>query len=109
MMSIPTPVDELLVADDGRGPYAPKPIFGGYTNASGRISLFTLDLAYRIDLKKRLIQQKPLLNPGAQAMYDATQPGEEFQYGGASFRRLSNAEIAEICASGAFRLGLRAI
>lgn len=108
-MSIPTPVDQLLVADDGRGPYAPKPIYGGYTNSSGRISLFTEDLAYRIDLKKRMIQQKPLLNPGAQARYDAAGPGEAFEYGGVSFRRLSNAEIVEICASGTFRVGLRSL
>lgn len=101
------PVDHILITQSARAADYAQAIYGGYANASGAISLFGDGLAYRLNLKSRTIQQKPLLNAGAQARYDAARPGETFQFCGVSFRRLSHAEIAEICASGSFRMGAR--
>lgn len=98
-----SPVARLLVALKDARPQL-QPIFGGYANARGAISLFAKDLAYGVDFKTRTICLKPLLNAGAQTRYDAAKPGSAFQYCGVSFRRLSNAEIADICASGSFRM-----
>ena len=94
---------KLLVAVKGEDGPDSHLIHGGYANPSGVISLFTQDLAYRVNFKTRTIQEKPPLNRDAQARYDAVQPGESFQFCGASFRRLSHAEIEEICTSGSFR------
>ncbi len=81
-----------------------EPVYGGYTNGRGDIVLFGKDLAYRVNFKKQTLQERPQLNPGAQARYDATDAGEEFEYGRKTFRRLSNEQIVEICASGLFKL-----
>jgi len=100
-------VDAISVAArEGHSAHS-APIYGGYANARGMISLFTESSAYRVNFKYRTIQPKPLLNAGAQMRYDAAQPGDVFEYCGVSFRRLSNAEIIAICSSGAFRMGLR--
>ncbi|MGB9650406.1 MAG: hypothetical protein WCB01_01235, partial [Candidatus Cybelea sp.] len=40
------------------------------------------------------------LNAGAQARFDATEAGEDFEYGTKPFRRLSRQEITEICTGG---------
>jgi hypothetical protein len=80
------------------------PIYGGYENRRGEISLFGDSVVYRVNFKKNTIQQRPPLNAGAQARYDATEAGEVFEYGNVSFRRLSSAQIEEICSSGAFRI-----
>jgi hypothetical protein len=81
-----------------------KPIYGGYMNRRGEISLFGEDIVYRVNFKNNTIQQRPPLNSGAQARYDATEAGEVFEYGNVVFRRLSSAHIVEICSSGAFRI-----
>lgn len=82
----------------------PEAIYGGYANARGETLLFGKELVYRVNFKNRTIQQRPKLNPAAQARYDATEAGENFEYCNLMFRRLSGAEIVEICASGAFRV-----
>jgi hypothetical protein len=81
-----------------------EPIYGGYANRRGEISLFGESIVYRVNFKNNTIQQRPPLNCGAQARYDATEAGETFEYGNVSFRRLSNAQIVEICSSGTFRV-----
>lgn len=88
---------------------AAEPIYGGYSNRRGEISLFGETLVYRIDLKNRTAQQRPPLNQGAQARYDAARPGEPFEYGRVNFRRLDHPEIAEICSSGPFRIRPKSI
>ncbi len=82
----------------------PELIYGGYANRRGEISLFGETLVYRINFKNRTVQQRPPLNHGAQARYDAARPGEQFEYGRVSFRRLDHPEIEEICSSGSFRV-----
>lgn len=79
-------------------------IFGGYANARGEIFLFAEDLVYRVNFKNRTVQQRPKLNPAAQARYDETAAGDAFEYCNVAFRRLGEAEINEICASGPFRV-----
>jgi hypothetical protein len=51
------------------------------------------------------LKQRPPLNVGAQARYDATEAGEDFEYATKTFRRLSRQQISEICTAGHFRLG----
>ncbi|MGB8907534.1 MAG: hypothetical protein WCC84_02170 [Candidatus Cybelea sp.] len=82
-------------------------VYGGYANGRGEIVLFGKDLAYGVNLKNQILKQRPPLNLGAQARYDATEPGEDFAYGNKIFRRLSFAQIIEICTGGHFRLGSR--
>lgn len=82
-------------------------VYGGYANGRGQIVLFGKDLAYGVNLKNQILKQRPPLNLGAQARYDATEPGEDFAYGNKIFRRLSFAQIIEICTGGHFRLGSR--
>jgi hypothetical protein len=94
---------------NGAAAEAPEPIYGGYANARGEISLFGASLAYRVNFKHRTVQQRPHLNSGAKARYDAAAAGEAFQYCGVTFRRLSDAQIAEICSSGSFRVSPRFI
>jgi hypothetical protein len=84
-----------------------EPVFGGYANPRGDIVLFAKSLAYRVNFKNQLLKQRPPLNPGAQARYDATEAGEDFEYGSKTFRRLSHQQIAEICTAGRFRVGSR--
>lgn len=80
-----------------------EPIYGGYENRRGEVSLFGEDIVYRINAKSGTIQQRPPLNAGAQAKYDAAEAGESFEYCSVKFRRLSNDEIVKICDSGPFR------
>ena len=90
-------------------PAPSEPIYGGYENSRGEVVLFGADVAYRVNFKKMTIQQRPRLNPEAQARYDTTHAGGPFEYCNASFRRLSAAQILEICSSGSFSVGPRAI
>ena len=94
-------------SNDGLVPEPAVPIYGGYANRRGEISLFGDSIVYRVNFKNNTIQQRPPLNPGAQARYDATEAGEAFEYCNVSFRRLSSAQIEDICASGAFRIVAR--
>ncbi|MFY9885955.1 MAG: hypothetical protein WAK15_14410 [Candidatus Cybelea sp.] len=71
------------------------------------IVLFAKDFAYGVNLKNQIVKQRPPLNIGAQARYDATEPGEDFSYGNKTFRRLSLDQIEEICTVGNFRVGSR--
>lgn len=86
-----------------------EPIYGGYVNGRGQISLFSETLAYRLNFKHNTVQECRPLNSGAQARYDATEAGETFEYCSVSFHRLSNVQINEICSSGSFRAMLKAI
>lgn len=90
-------------ANDAVG-QALEPIYGGYVNARGQISLFAAACTYRINFKSRTLRQVPFLSPGAQANYDAVEAGEPFLYANTEFLRLSHESIAEICASGAFQI-----
>lgn len=81
-----------------------EPIYGGYANARGEVSLFAERCAYRVNFKNQTLRQRPSLNAGAQAHYDAVEAGEPFVYANTTFVRLSHERIAEICASGAFRV-----
>lgn len=80
-----------------------EPIYGGYENRRGEISLFGEAIVYRINFKSGTVQQRPQLNAGAQAKYDAAEAGETFEYCNVNFRRLRRDEITKICASGPFR------
>jgi len=82
----------------------PEPVYGGYANARGEIFLFGESLVYRVNFKNQTVQQRPPLNSGAQARYDAVGAGEAFEYCNVPFRRLSNAQIVEVCESGSFRV-----
>lgn len=84
-----------------------EPVFGGYANARGEIVLFAKGVAYRVDFKRKILKQRPPLNVGAQARYDASEAGESFEYGRKVFRRLSRQQIADICMAGDFRVGSR--
>ena len=81
-----------------------EPVYGGYANARGEIFLFTEDQAYRVNFKSQTLQRRPPLNAGAQARYDATEAGEQFEYANKSFRRLSREQIVGICTSHRFRV-----
>jgi hypothetical protein len=109
MIATINPVDEILLGSKEGDGAQHHPIYGGYANARGLISLFADGRAYRINLKARVVQERPLLNIGAQRRYDAAQPGEAFEFCGANFRRLTHAEIIEICTSGSFRVGFRSV
>jgi hypothetical protein len=86
-----------------------EPVYGGYATARGAISLFAKNLVYRVNFKSHTVQQRRPLNSGAQARYDATPAGEPFEYCNVGFRRLSDAQILDVCSSGPFRIGLRQI
>ena len=86
----------------------PEKIYGGYANGRGEISLFGEVLVYRVNFKFNTVQQRARLNPDAQARYDAASAGETFEYCSVTFRRLSKAQIIEICASGPFRVTFKA-
>jgi hypothetical protein len=81
-----------------------EPVYGGYANARGEINLFAETGTYRVNFKNQTLRQRPALNAGAQANYDAVEAGEQFVYAKTDFLRLSNERIAEICAMGAFRV-----
>lgn len=109
-MAIAAPVGILNLSKKtlaGTTEITPERIYGGYTNGRGEISLFSEALAYRVNFKSNTVQQRACLNPGAQARYDAASAGETFEYCSKKFRRLSNAEILEICSSGPFRVAFR--
>jgi hypothetical protein len=98
------PVDVLLVkAKQAGAEEVQEPIYGGYENARGDVSLFAEKLVYRVNFKNKTVRQHPSLNPEAQALYEAAGAGEAFQYCNVNFRRLSNDQIVEICGQGAFR------
>jgi len=81
-----------------------EPVYGGYSNPRGEIFLFAKELVFRVNLKTSVLQQRAPLNPGAQARYDATVAGDDFDYGNRTFRRLSHEIIADICGAHRFRL-----
>ena len=84
-----------------------EPVFGGYANERGEIVLFAKDLAYRVNFKNQILKERPPLNVGAQARYEAAEAGEDFEYGTKTFLRLSREAISDICAAGHFRVGSR--
>ena len=81
-----------------------EPVYGGYANARGEIVLFVKDGAYRVNFKSQTLQKRPVLNSGAQARYDATEAGDDFEFGSKTFRRLTHEQIVGICASNLFRV-----
>lgn len=81
-----------------------EPVYGGYANPRGEIFLFAKELVYRVNFKTHVLQRRPPLNPGAQARYDATAAGDEFDYGNRTFRRLSHEQITEICGAHRFKV-----
>jgi len=93
-------------ANNGLVQESAEPIYGGYANRRGEISLFAAAVVYRVNFKNNTIAQRAPLNAGAQERYDATQAGEMFEYANVRFQRLSSAQIAEICSSGSFRVTL---
>lgn len=104
------PVAELAIKGAVRGPNCPErsePVYGGYENGRGEITLFAKDLAYRVNFKNCTLKERPPLNAGAKARYDATEAGEDFVYGNKTFRRLSLQQIEEICSANNFRVGSR--
>jgi hypothetical protein len=107
MIRAPLPVASLAIAANANGRGAAdlsEPVYGGYANPRGEIFLFAKDLVYRVNFKSQILQRRPPLNAGAQARYDATEAGEQFEYGNKTFRRLSHAQIAGICESHRFRI-----
>jgi hypothetical protein len=110
MIDTALPVGTLAIKGAVRGPHCPEhsePVFGGYANGRGDIVLFAKDVAYRVDFKHQILKQRPPLNVGAQERYDASEAGEDFEYGSKTFRRLSRQQIADICTAGDFRVGSR--
>ena len=110
MPTITAPVAVLAITAERKSPSpdeVSEPVYGGYANSRGDIVLFGKDAAYRVDLKKQTLQLRPQLNAGAQARYDATAAGDDFQYGNKTFRRLSEPQITEICLSHSFRMSPR--
>ncbi|HTU81292.1 MAG TPA: hypothetical protein VMF61_04130 [Candidatus Acidoferrales bacterium] len=81
-----------------------EPVYGGYANKRGEVNLFAESCTYRVNFKNHTLRRGPSLNPGAQAHYDAVEAGEPFVYANTEFLRLSHERIAEICASGSFRV-----
>ncbi|HEY1977364.1 MAG TPA: hypothetical protein VGG89_12495 [Candidatus Baltobacteraceae bacterium] len=110
MINTLSPVGALTIRPASNGPdssHRTEPVYGGYANGRGDIVLFGKDLAYRVNFKYKSLQQRPQLNEGAQARYDATEPGNPFNYCNKAFHRLHNDQIAEICTSGPFKLSGR--
>jgi len=107
METPPAPVAVLEVArksKNGLFSQSSEPIFGGYSNARGQVSLFAERCAYSVNFKSQTLRERPSLNSGAQAHYEAAEAGEPFVYANVTFLRLSHERIAEICASGTFRV-----
>ena len=110
MLRSASPVATLTITGAVRGLNCPKrsePVYGGYMNRRGEIVLFAEDLAYRVNFKNQILKQRPPLNAGAQARYDAAEAGDDFEYGNATFRRLSLQQIEDICQGSNFRVGSR--
>jgi hypothetical protein len=105
-----SPVATLTITGAVRGlscPERSEPVYGGYMNRRGEIVLFAEDLAYRVNFKNQILKERPPLNAGAQARYDATEAGEDFMYANTTFRRLSLQQIEDICTGSNFRVGSR--
>jgi hypothetical protein len=105
-----SPVATLSIKGAVRGldcPERSEPVYGGYMNIRGDIVLFAKDLAYRVNFKNYILKEGPPLNSGAKARYDATEAGEDFEYGNKTFRRLSLEQIEEVCNGTNFRVGSR--
>jgi len=110
MIVMPSPIAELVITGvvGGRSQSDRlEPVYGGYANGRGEIVLFAKEFAYRVNFKNQILKQQPGLNLGAQARYDATEAGEDFEYGNKTFSRLSDRQIMDICAGGHFRVALR--
>jgi len=110
MIDNPMPVAVLAIKGAVRGltgSERSEPVYGGYANVRGDIVLFAKELAYRVNFKNQILKERPPLNVGAQARYDAAEAGEDFEYGNKTFRRLSGEQIVEICTGGQFRVGSR--
>lgn len=88
-------------------PERSEPVYGGYMNRRGEVVLFAKDLAYRVNFKNHILRERPPLNSGAKVRYDATEAGEDFEYGTKTFRRLSLQQIEDICNGNNFRVGSR--
>jgi hypothetical protein len=104
------PVATLAIKGPIKGPQILdhfEPVYGGYANGRGEIVLFTKDVAYHVNFKNQILKERPPLNVGAQAHYDATEAGEDFEYGNKTFLRLSRQAIFDICAARRFRIGSR--
>jgi hypothetical protein len=109
MIDAPLPVAALDITGSVKGPPSERsePVYGGYANGRGEVVLFAKDLAYRVNFKNQIVKEGPPLNFDAQARYDATEAGEDFEYANKTFRRLSSQEITDICTAGRFRVGSR--
>jgi hypothetical protein len=109
MINTPLPVATLAISGIVKGPPSERsePVYGGYVNGRGEVVLFAKDFAYRVNFKNQILKPGPPLNYGAQARYDATEAGEDFEYANKTFRRLSSQQIADICTTGDFRVGSR--
>jgi hypothetical protein len=109
MIDSPSPVATIAI-DGVKGADSAEsfePIYGGYSNARSEVVLFAKDQAYGVNFKNHVLRQRPPLNPGAKARYDAVEAGEEFSYCNKTFRRLSLEQIDEICKESRFRFGPR--
>lgn len=76
-------------------------------NRRGETVLFARDLAYHVNFKNNILKERPPLNSGAKARYDATEAGDDFTYANKTFRRLSFRQIEDICNGADFRVGSR--
>jgi len=104
------PIAALAIEGGVKGLKCPErlePVYGGYANGRGDVVLFAKEIAFHVNFKRQILRQRPGLNVGAQARYDATEPGDDFAYGNKVFRRLSRQQIADICGAGRFRVGSR--
>jgi hypothetical protein len=107
VVHVPLPVAALAISSGFNGKdlsERSEPVYGGYSNPRGEIVLFAQEAAYRVNFKSQTLQRRPPLNPGAQARYDATAAGEDFEFGSKTFRRLSHEQIVGICTSHRFRI-----
>ncbi len=101
------PIAVLEIARKSKGglfSQSSEPIYGGYANARGQVSLFAERCAYSVNFKSQTLRERPSLNSGARAHYEAAEAGEPFVYANVTFLRLSHERIAQICASGTFRV-----
>jgi hypothetical protein len=107
MENVPAPIAVLEIVRKSKNTLTSQsfePIYGGYANARGDVSLFAERCAYRVNFKSQTVRQQAALNSGARAHYDAVEAGEPFLYANIKFLRLSRERIAEICALGEFRV-----
>jgi len=107
METAPAPIAVLEIArknKNGLVSQSLEPVYGGYANARGQVSLFAERCAYSVNFKSQTLRERPSLNASAQAHYEAAEAGEPFVYANVTFLRLSHERIAEICSSGTFRV-----